>query len=235
MLPGMYARSRSRCASRFFQTDDPSLLSVRRIYGSPEFKPELFGPARWLAGGTSYTIAGGLERGRAARTSYGTTPRPARVTSLVAAAKLVPAGDTASLDIEDYSWSADEKQLLVFTNSQPVWRQNTRGDYWVLDLDQRTAAEAGGAAAKPLDSHVRQVLPDGRRVGYVREFNLYVEDLASGKITQLTSDGSARSSTAPSTGSTKRNWTTGTAGAGVRTARASRSGSWWPTACGTST
>ena len=32
--------------------------------------------------------------------------------------------------------------------------------------------------------------PDGRRVGYVREFNLYVEDLASGKITQLTSDGS---------------------------------------------
>ena len=40
----------------FSQTDDPSLLSVRRIYGSPEFKPELFGPARWLAGGTSYTI-----------------------------------------------------------------------------------------------------------------------------------------------------------------------------------
>jgi dipeptidyl-peptidase-4 len=32
--------------------------------------------------------------------------------------------------------------------------------------------------------------PDGRRVGYVREFNLYVEELATGRVTQLTRDGS---------------------------------------------
>ena len=32
--------------------------------------------------------------------------------------------------------------------------------------------------------------PDGSRVGYVRENNLYVEDLASGAITALTTDGS---------------------------------------------
>ena len=31
--------------------------------------------------------------------------------------------------------------------------------------------------------------PDGTRVGYVRENNLYVENIADGKITQLTTDG----------------------------------------------
>ena len=173
----------------YSQTDDPSLLSVRRIYGSPEFKPELFGPARWLAGGTSYTILEDSKEGAGQDIVRYNTETGARDV-LVAAAKLVPAGDTASLEIEDYSWSPDQKQLLIFTNSQPVWRQNTRGDYWVLDLTSGKLRKLGGPAAKPSTLMFAKFSPDGRRVGYVREFNLYVEDLASGKITQLTSDGS---------------------------------------------
>ncbi len=71
-----------------------------------------------------------------------------------------------------------------------MWRQNTRGDYWVLDLTSGKLRKLGGSAAKPSTLMFAKFSPDGRRVGYVREFNLYVEDLASGKITQLTSDGS---------------------------------------------
>ena len=43
-------------------------------------------------------------------------------------------GDTLPLPVEDYSVSADGRRLLVFTNSRKVWRQNTRGDFWSLDL-----------------------------------------------------------------------------------------------------
>ena len=57
---------------------------------------------------------------------------------LVAGSRLVPAGrDDAALDIDDYAWSADGTRLLIFTNTQKVWRENTRGDYWVLDVDER--------------------------------------------------------------------------------------------------
>ncbi len=36
---------------------------MRRIYGSPDFKPEFFGPARWLAGGTAYTTLEASKQG----------------------------------------------------------------------------------------------------------------------------------------------------------------------------
>jgi len=86
-------------------------------------------------------------------------------------------------------------RLLIFTKSQQVWRTNTRGDYWVLDL--------AGWTLRKLAATVRSTLmfakfsPDGGRVGWVRygEYNIYVEDIAGGKLTQLTRDGSARRST----------------------------------------
>src|SRR5206468_10435480 len=62
-------------------------------------------------------------------------------TILVPAARLKPAGDSTPLDVEDYTWSADGRRLLIFANSQQVWRTNTRGDYWVLDLAGWTRSE----------------------------------------------------------------------------------------------
>ncbi|MFI5210586.1 MAG: DPP IV N-terminal domain-containing protein, partial [Gemmatimonadales bacterium] len=95
------------------------------------------------------------------------------------------------LVIEDYSWSADGRQLLVFTNSQPVWRTNTRGDYWTLNLDSWTLRKLGGDA-KPSTLMFAKFSPDGGQVGYVNDFNVCVEDLATGAITRLTADGSRK-------------------------------------------
>jgi dipeptidyl-peptidase 4 len=113
---------------------------------------------------------------------------------LIAAAQLVPAGRGSPIDIEEYSWSADRKKLLVFTNSKKVWRQNTRGDYWVFDSG--AGSEAGrlrklGGDAPESTLMFATFSPDSSRVAYVRANNIYVEELATGKITQLTSDGSA--------------------------------------------
>ena len=37
------------------QEEDPSILSIERIFGSDEFRNQRFGPARWLEGGDAYT------------------------------------------------------------------------------------------------------------------------------------------------------------------------------------
>jgi dipeptidyl-peptidase-4 len=109
---------------------------------------------------------------------------------LVTARELTPQGAEGPLDVEDYAWTADLRKLLVFTNTKPVWRLNTRGDYWVLDRAGGTLRQLGGRDARPSTLMFAKFSPDGGRAAYVRENNLYVEDLGSGTITALTTDGS---------------------------------------------
>jgi dipeptidyl-peptidase-4 len=72
-----------------------------------------------------------------------------------------------------------------------VWRANTRGDYWVLALENGKpgALKKLGGDAPEASLMYAKFSPDGTRVAYVREQNLYVEDLASGRILSLTTDG----------------------------------------------
>jgi dipeptidyl-peptidase-4 len=170
------------------QQADSTLLTVQRIYGSPEFKSQTFGPARWLGDGSSYTTLEDDGDGGQDLVRYETERGGRQV--LVAARQFIPQGDSLPLRIEEYAWSADTSMLLIFTNTKPVWRLNTRGDYWVLERPSGRLRQLGGQAAKPSTLMFAKFSPDGRRVGYVRENNLYVEDLSTGAITALTTDGS---------------------------------------------
>jgi dipeptidyl-peptidase-4 len=171
------------------QQPDSSLLTLTRIYGSGEFASQPFGPSRWLGDGNAYTTLEPAEDGRGqdiVRYDVETGRRDV----LVTARQLTPDGAEGPLEVEDYAWSPDLGRLLVFTNTKPVWRLNTRGDYWVLDRTSGRLLELGGRDARPSTLMFAKFSPDGGRVGYVRENNLYVEDLASGAITPLTTDGS---------------------------------------------
>ena len=167
---------------------DTSLLTVRRIYASPEFTGESFGPARWLEGGAAYTTVERAADARGREIVRYDTERGTRAV-MVTAAQITPAGDSVPLAIDNYGWSPDGQQLLVFTNSQPVWRTNTRGDYWLLDRRSNRLRKLGGADAGPSTLMFAKFSPDGRRIGYVRENDLYVEDVASGAVTRLTTNG----------------------------------------------
>jgi dipeptidyl-peptidase-4 len=170
------------------QQADSTLLTVQRIYGSSEFKSQTFGPARWLGDGSSYTTLEDEGDGGQNLVRYETERGGRQV--LVAARQFIPQGDSLPLRIEEYAWSADTSMLLIFTNTKPVWRLNTRGDYWVLERPSGRLRQLGGQAASPSTLMFAKFSPDGRRVGYVRENNLYVEDLSTGAITALTTDGS---------------------------------------------
>lgn len=109
---------------------------------------------------------------------------------LITAAELIPPGAKEPLAIDGYSWSPDRSKLLVYTNSKKVWRENTRGDYWVFDEAKKHLMKLAGDAPES-STMFATFSPDSTRVAWVRDHNLYVEELASGKITQLTKDGSA--------------------------------------------
>jgi dipeptidyl-peptidase 4 len=172
------------------QEPDPSLLSLERIFNSDEFTPERLGPVRWLDNAAAYIKleADSATPGGRSLVRYYAASGKREV--WVPAGRLVPKGDSVPLAVEDYSVSPDGKRLLVFTNSQKVWRENTRGDFWALDLASGRLHQLGGPGAKPSTLMFAKFAPDGGRVAYVRENNLYVEDLADGRIAQLTRDGS---------------------------------------------
>jgi dipeptidyl-peptidase 4 len=171
------------------QEADTGLLTIDRIFASDYFSPKSVGGFRWLKSGDAYskierskTVEGGNEL-----VSYDAATNQRTV--LLPAEKLIPKGETKPLPINGYEWSADNTQMLIYTNSRKVWRLNTRGDYWVLNLASGNLKKIGGDA-KPSTLMFAKFSPDGKRVGYVRENNIYVENLADGKITQLTTDGS---------------------------------------------
>jgi len=173
----------------YAQVSDPSMLSVERIFNSDDFNPQGVGGLRWLKSGDAYTriersatVQGGTDL-----VSYDAATNDRKV--LLAAEKLVPKGESKPLPIHGYEWSADNSKILIYTNSKKVWRANTRGDYWVLDAASGNLQKLGGDA-KPSTMMFAKFSPDGSKVGYVMENNVYVQNLADLKITQLTKDGS---------------------------------------------
>jgi len=174
----------------YSQQIDPSILTLDRIFNSDDFDTQGIGAVRWLRSGDAYTKLESPAGGKPGRDLVAYSAATGEKKVLVSADQLVPTGSNEPLVIQNYDWSQDDQKLLIYTNSKKVWRLNTRGDYWVLDLSRGKLTKLGGPDAKPSTLMFAKFSPDGKRVAYVRESNVYVEDLATGKIIQLTKTGS---------------------------------------------
>jgi dipeptidyl-peptidase 4 len=158
---------------------------LHRLFASRDFSSDRFGPSRWIEKGAAYTtvedshdVKDGSDIVRY-ETATGTR------SVYVSAKQLVPPGDSAALDFDDYTWSPDGNMLLLFTNTQRVWRNNTRGDYWVLNRKTGALKKLGGSAPASTLMYAK-FDTTGTRVAYVRQGDIYVERLADGAITRVT-------------------------------------------------
>jgi dipeptidyl-peptidase-4 len=112
-------------------------------------------------------------------------------TTLLSRENLTPAGASSPLLISGFTVSPDEKKVLIFTNTKRVWRYNTKGDYWVFDQNTQTLKPIGKSL--PSSSLMfAKLSPDGNQVAYVSGHNLYIENLNTGAVNALTTDGNSR-------------------------------------------
>ena len=112
-------------------------------------------------------------------------------TVLVTKEQLTPKGSADPLVFSQYEFSPDYKTLLIFTNTAKVWRYNTRGDYWILNLSTGHLFQLGKDL--PAQSLMfAKISPDGKYAAYVSGHNIYSEELASNKIVQLTKTGTRK-------------------------------------------
>ncbi|MBK9929994.1 MAG: DPP IV N-terminal domain-containing protein [Saprospiraceae bacterium] len=162
-------------------------LTLEDIYTHNLYAARGVGSLRWMKDNMGYST---LEKNE---TAHGNDLVRYDVLSgkrsiLVSANQLIPAGSSLPLTIEDYTWSEDNKSVLIFTNTRKVWRLNSRGDYWVLHLNTGKLKKLG----KGLEGATlmfAKFSPKADRVAYVSKLNIYVENLLTGVITSLTRDG----------------------------------------------
>jgi len=167
---------------------DSSVITLERIYKTGDFSQEWFGPYQWYQNGKYYTklersktIKGGLD---IVKYNTGTNKKEL----LVAAEDLFPKDTNKPLSIENYFWSHDLDKLLIFTNSLRVWRSNTKGDYWVFDMQTKELFQLGKNL--PNSSLMfAKFSNDDTKIAFVCKNNIYVENLKTKNITQLTFDG----------------------------------------------
>lgn len=154
-------------------------LSVEKIWKEYEFVGKSVNGFRSLRDGKHFSQISESEKGTyISKHSFEEAESEGEV--------LISAKMLSGLNFDDYFFNSDESKVLLTTNTQYIYRRSFTAEYYLLDL--KTGEKT------PLDeSHKPQMLaeysPDGTKVSYIHGNNLYVKDLQSGKVTQLTTDG----------------------------------------------
>jgi dipeptidyl-peptidase 4 len=106
------------------------------------------------------------------------------VETIVDLSNIKPEGEENTIDIENYSFSPDERKVLVETETDRIYRRSSKSRYYLYDLSTKKLRSLSSGKQSYADFS-----PDGMKVAFVRENNLFYIDLPSGKEIQVTSDG----------------------------------------------
>ena len=85
--------------------------------------------------------------------------------------------------IDSFTFSNDEKQILIANNTNPIFRHSFTADYYLYNIATKEITKLFEQVQEPTFS------PDGTKIGYAKANDLFVLDLVSKKTTQITTDG----------------------------------------------
>lgn len=90
--------------------------------------------------------------------------------------------------IDSYTFSPDEKLVLIANNTNQIFRHSFTADYYLYDTNSKKVS-------KLFDFQVQEPTfsPDGKKIAFARENNLYVYDITTKEIVALTNDGKKNS------------------------------------------
>ena len=88
-------------------------------------------------------------------------------------------------NISGYEFTQDDKKILLTTGSERIYRHSYRANYYVYDLE----AESTTFISEKGKQQLGTFSPDGSKVAFVRQNNLYFFNLEAKTEQQLTSDG----------------------------------------------
>ena len=87
--------------------------------------------------------------------------------------------------MESYEFSADEQKILLSSGFEPLYRHSGVSDYYIYDVQGKTFTKISNNGKQRLTT----LSPDGTKVAFVRDNNLYWMDLATLEEHAITTDG----------------------------------------------
>jgi dipeptidyl-peptidase-4 len=159
-------------------------ITLEDIWTNGTFTPVGISGLVSMADGLHYTSLDENLRGELYITKYEyKTGKKSGV--IVRAADLVSKGSSSHINIDSYSFSNDESKLLIATETEKIYRHSTRENYYVYDLKTFTLTKVSDGEKQMYASFS----PDGSKVAFVRNNNIFVKDLSNGKEIAVTTDG----------------------------------------------
>ena len=97
---------------------------------------------------------------------------------------IVDSKDLDGISFSDYSFSEDEKKVLLPTETESIYRYSSRSNYYVYDRETKIAEELSEGKQR-----LAQFSPDASKVAFVKENNIFIKDIINNTELQVTFDG----------------------------------------------
>ena len=156
-------------AANAFELDD-FVLGGARVRGIPSSQPALDG---------RYYYQFNYEGTQISKYSY---KKEKDVTTFFDNAKIV---DNPVKSWDGYTMSSDEKSILLWNNSNPIYRYSFTADHYIYNIKENKLERLSNAGGE----EIATLSPDGSQVAYVKDNNVFVKNLASGVTATVTTDG----------------------------------------------
>lgn len=154
-------------------------LTLEDLYERPTFQTKGVRGMNPMRDGETY---GTIEHGEFNIYNYKTGKK---LNMLFNFMELVPKGDSLPIRAYNYILSDDEKKALFLTNVNYIYRHSFTADYYVYDIATKKLVPLSNNGSQRLASFS----PDGTKVAFMRDNNLFIKDLDNNKETQFTFDG----------------------------------------------
>lgn len=153
-------------------------LNVEEIY-SGAFRPETMDELFAMKNTNQYTVLNYEKESRSMQIDLYDFATLKKISTLIDSKNFQELGE----GIDSFVFSKDEKQLLLANNTNKIYRHSFTADYCLYNLETKKLTKILEQVQEPTFS------PDGLKIGFAKENNLYIYDIASQQTTQLTTDG----------------------------------------------
>jgi dipeptidyl-peptidase-4 len=162
-----------------FSQEATKKITLEDIWSKGSFRPAFINEIRSMKDGEHYCI---LEANTIKKFSY----KEGKMTTVILDASTIKLPkENKNLEIDDYQFSSDETKILISTNTEAIYRHSSISDFYVWDVNtkQLTELSRGGKI------RLAEFSPDGNKIAFARDNNMFVKNLSDQKETQITKDG----------------------------------------------
>jgi dipeptidyl-peptidase-4 len=166
-----------------FITAQQKELTLKDLFGSRQFYPKGINELNPMNDGETYSVS---EYDSINVYSYETGNY---LRTLGIRGEMINIGDTSPVDLSDYTFSKDEKKLLIATATEHIYRYSSASEFYIWEFEKKKLSRLSLGGKQRLATFS----PAGNKVAFVRDNNLIVTHLDQGTEVQVTLDGKQNS------------------------------------------